>query len=185
MAETRREWDALMALLPTSGSGEIEATDIRDACYSLLPNVGIIYVASGDEAATTLGSTDWIKASGTTTSVLLDAFTMPANNRILYSGTPDRRVFVWGFTSVETASADRTLQVGLYHYDASGASGSVIAHSPIQHYHVDTNTYAAATFGTCLMETNDYVELHLKNSSADNATANNLCLAAIGIPVLV
>jgi len=89
MAETRREWSPLMTLLGTNGSGAVSATDIRDAIYTLLPNLSLIYIASGDESATTLGSTDWTKASGTTTSVLLDAFTMPTDNRLLYSGTPD------------------------------------------------------------------------------------------------
>ena len=182
MVDTRREWDATLALLPDNGAGGVSAQDLRDAVFTLLPNLGIIYISTAIE--TILGDTNWTKALGTTTSVVLDAFTT-SDNRLTYSGTPDRRVLVFAFCSTSTAAANKTLQIGIYHYDASGPSGSVLAHSPIPRYHSATDQGGVATIGTCLMETDDYVELHIKNSTASNATIENMVLLAVGMPRLV
>lgn len=174
MADARRSLAALQSLLADNTSGDISPQDIRDVLLSVVPPRGSFYVSAAAET-TISGSGTWTKASGTTTSVSLVSFTMPANNRLTYAETQSRRALIAVSASIKPAATDKQIAVGVYHYDDSGASGAILSDS-VQTAYLTTATGETqySLLAECTIETDDYLELHIKNDTdAVNATVTN------------
>jgi hypothetical protein len=80
------------------------------------------------------------------------------------------------------------VNAAIYHYDASGASGSVIA-SSTQARKIGTGTDVgqATVSAAVTLDTNDYLEVHLKNTSwtgaGDTVTLNYLFFDCLSVMV--
>lgn len=181
MAETQRTEDdfnnASTGLFKDNTAGDISPQDLRDLVESLHLNFGTIYMSTAVETVISSGDT-WTKSLGTTTSVSLRGFDMPANNRLRYTGTPS--VHLHGIITLtsSTAAANKTLGYGAYFYDDSAASGSVITSTEIRRRHTSTDIGAAAVAFDQVVDTNDYIELHIKNiTDSTNATVDYMYMS--------
>jgi len=164
MVDTVRTKAALATLLADNTSGAISPQDLRDFMESMHSSYGSLYI-SASAATTPAGAGTPLKALGTTTSGGLRNFTMPANNRLLYSGTPTLHVSgTCSFTS-STASANKTLSYYAYHYDDSAGSGAVIASSQMQRRHSNTDVGTGALHFHVDMDVNDYIEIWVANET--------------------
>jgi len=145
---------------------------------------GSIYVSSSAET-TISGADTWTKAAGTTTAVSLNRFTMPADNRLYYTGVADCHIHgVVSFTSSIASGTNKVLGYGAYHYDDSGASGSVLAHSEMRRNHGNTDIGTGAIHFDVTMETDDYVEFYMKNvTDTVNCTADYMYMFVMGMYV--
>jgi len=81
MADTIRTLSALQTLLADNTTQEISPQDIRDMLVSLGPTHGSMHISTPAETTITTAGV-YVKAAGTTTSIDLDNFSMPANNRL-------------------------------------------------------------------------------------------------------
>jgi len=166
MADTRRSKDdfvnAATGLFKNNVAKDISPQDLRDFVESQHPPYGSMYWSTAIETSISTVDT-WTKAAGTTSSVSLRHFDMPASNRLRYTGTPSIHVHGVVSLSTNTASANKTLRTGAYHYDDSGASGSVLTHSVLERRHASNDIGAIAIHFDAMLETNDYIELHVKN----------------------
>lgn len=181
MVDTVRSKSALATLLADNTSGAISPQDLRDFMESMHQSYGGLYISSS--AATTPAiATTALKVLGTTTATNLRNFTMPTNNRLYYTGTPDIHVHgVISFTS-STASANKTLSYYAYHYDDSGASGSTLAHSKMQRRHSSTDLGTGALHFDVTISTNDYIELWVANDTdTTDFTIDNAYMFCLGM----
>lgn len=181
MADTRRTLTALQALLPDNAAGGIDAQDLRDFLLSASPARGSMYVSTAG-ATTIAGSSTWTKVAGTTTSIFLTEFTMPADNRLLYTGTPDLFCHVTVALSTSAAAANKNFEFGVYRYDNSGAAGAMIGHSTIARYHSSGDTGAIGVQAWVTMSTSDYIEIHTQNTAdTTNITADYMTVGIQGL----
>lgn len=182
MADTRRSLTALQALLADNNTGAISPQDVRDLLVSAAPPYGSIYLSSSSE--TSIGGIGtWTKAAGTTTSTNLKEFTMPASNRLTYTGTPDVHVHVAVSVSMTSASNNQT--VGLRIGKNGSAAGTDAVASEVRRF-VSTGADIGSTaihFDT-MMSTNDYLELFVANhTSTGNLTIGYMYFFALGMLV--
>jgi len=117
-------------------------------------------------ASTTLSAATPAKAAGTTTSMQLADFTMPANNRLTYTAT-DTRTFQAMFTgSASKASGGSALSAG---YIAK--NGSVITGSQVQRQLANTSDIGAgAVSAQFTLAQNDYIEFWVETDNGDDLT---------------
>jgi len=166
MADTARIKSDLAALFADNTTGDISAQDLRDFLESVYPGHASMYVSSS--AATTIGSAStYVKVAGTTTSTNLSNFTMPANNRLTYTGTPDIHVHV--VVSVSMTSGSSNQVVGFRVGKTGDATGTDAVASTVQRK-IGTGTDIGSTavnFDTA-MSTNDYLELFISNETGAN-----------------
>lgn len=168
MVDTQRNKDdftnATTGIFKDNAAGDISAQDIRDFVESTHLNYGSLYFST---SATTniLSSLTWTKAAGTTTAVNLRGFDMPADNRLRYTGTTSVHVHGVISLSSSTVNANKDILYGVYYYDDSAASGSVLAHSILERSHGTSDIGAIALHFDQMLDTNDYVELHVQNQS--------------------
>lgn len=183
MVETVRDKAAFMTLYADNSSNDIDEQDLRDFVETMHPPHGSLYISSSAETTISTVST-WTKAAGTTATVNLRSFDDDSgtNNRLRYTGTPDIHVHgVVSFTS-QVATANKTLEYGAYHYDDSGASGAVLTHSIMGRRHATTDIGTGAIHFDVVLETNDYIELHIQNTTDNtNATVTYAYLFMLGM----
>jgi hypothetical protein len=181
MVDTVRSKSALATLFADNTSGSISPQDLRDFLETMHKSYGGLYISAS--AATTPGGTATpLKALGTTTATNLRNFTMPANNRLMYTGTPSIHTHgVISFTS-STASANKTLSYYVYHYDDSAGSGAVIAHSQMKRRHSNTDVGTGALHFDVMLDTNDYIELWVANDTdTTNFTIDHAYMFILGM----
>ena len=161
-------------LTPDSG----EATGLRWDT----PASAMLYVSSA--SATTIGSSSTpVKVAGTTTLETTPAavgFTMPANNRLTYTGTATKKFLVTATITAETAVSAPNQLLGFH----IAEGGTVNAHTTIQRFVVTAQQKGAiAIQGMFELATNDYVEAWISNETAgNNATVTHMVLTAIEVP---
>lgn len=187
MAETQRTKDGFVnastGIWKNNTAGDISPQDLRDALESLDLSCGSMYVST--PAATTISTVStWTKVAGTTTSGILNRFDMPANNRLRYTGSPDVRLIGQISVSFAPAAASKTLELAAYHYDDSGASGSIITASK-QRIAWPASTdimHATVLVEVANMSQNDYIELHVQNTTdSENATVTYMHAMFVGM----
>lgn len=180
MADTSRSKSTLATLFADNTAGDISPQDLRDFLESMHRPMGSLYVST--PAAVSVTVNEWIKANGTTTSVSLRAFTMPANNRLQYTGTPSTHVHGVMTFSMSMSGVNDQLQVAAYHYDDSAASGSILAHSIITRYVTGSDVGTGALHFDVTLDTNDYIECHVRNLDAStDITLDNLYMFMMGM----
>lgn len=172
MADTSRtKTDLLTNLFQDGQTGGISANDMRDLLVSLAPPMGGFYFSS--TAATTIGTAGvYVKAAGTTTSTVLTSdMTMPANNRLTFSGASPRHFHIVAQASIQLSSGtNQLIGVQIYHYDNSAGSGSLLAMSEARNTVTGTNIEQITTHGDAMLDTGDYLEIHLTNHSGTTPT---------------
>lgn len=138
---------------------------------------GECYVSTS--TATTIGTANsWTKVAGTTTAGVLTSFTMPANNRLTYTGTATRKFLILVSGGAHSGNADE-ISIGVI----KNASGSPVSSSVNEFTATGANTTMAVS-AQCIVElaTNDYVEVFTRNVPATNAVDfDYLTLTAIAL----
>ena len=114
-----------------------------------------------------------IKAAGTTTAMELGDFTMPANNRLTYTGA-DTRVFMAQFAGSVSKAAGSSSETTYYLY----LNGSPITGSLVGRTLSSSAEGAFAVSAVVELALNDYVELWLEVDSEDDLTIQNGVLSA-------
>ena len=169
MVDTPRTKSALLTtLFQDAQAAGISANDIRDLIVSLAAPMGGCYIST---PATTGIVSDgvYVKAAGTTTSSVLASMTMPASNRLLYSGSSPRHFHIVGQVSVAPAAgANQDLGLQIWYYDDSAGSGSYLPMSEARTTLSSTAIEQITTHADVMMATNDYLELHVANHSSTN-----------------
>lgn len=181
IADTPKTLAQLQTIFADSQSaGAITEQDVRDMIISFQREQGEIYVSSA--AATTIsGAGTYVKAAGTTTlkanGNLWDD-SSGTDNRLRYTGTPDRTSLIICTGSLQVASTANTMGVKLY------KNGSAITGNEIQ-FEVDNaaKLYPFAIFNTEYgTATNDYFELFVSNIDAtDNITVTHMNMMALSL----
>jgi hypothetical protein len=182
MVDTVRTLSALQTLLADNTTADISPQDLRDFLVSAEPHYGSMYFST--PAATTPGGTGTpLKALGTTTSVSLRNFTMPASNRLTYGGAEPRHCSINASVSFITGGTNQLIALHLYHWDDSASSGAVLAHSEVNRL-VGTGSDEGATglAGDVTLDTNDYIELWVENETSTNdITINHGYIHALAV----
>lgn len=171
MADTQRTKSALATLLADNTSGAISPQDLRDLMESLHFSFGSLYISTPAETSIA-NQNEWTKVAGTTTDVNLHRFegktALAVDNRLKYTGAAMvhvHAVFNWSQTS---ASSNVEFDAAAYHYDDSAASGSILTHSIVRRKQgTGSDVGAAAAHFDVMMDTNDYVEMHVRNVTND------------------
>lgn len=141
----------------------------------------------GTPAATTIAGADApVKAAGTfVAGEASNDMSVAATNKITYDGATERAFKVDVAATLAAASGtNQELEVSVYKYDASAASGAIVANCKVSNLAPGTVGVAVATSCTVLLDTGDYVELHVANvTGAVNVTLEHGGMSMIGLPV--
>lgn len=169
MADTQRSKSDIATLLADNTTQAISPQDVRDFMESLHFSFGSMYFSSSAETTISVANT-FYKAAGTTTDVNLHRFSgktaLAVDNRLKYTGTPDVHIHGACSFSVSVASGtNKLVEVGIWHWDDSAASGSILAHSIIETNQTTTAVQSSASHFDLVMSTNDYIELHVSNET--------------------
>ena len=117
-------------------------------------------------AATTLAAATPAKASGTTTSQALTAFTMPSNNRLTYTGTVTRHFHVGvnaGVTKAGGGATVGTMSIAKNGTVETGSKVTVTIQNTSDKQHM-------STIWALDLATNDYIEVFLESDTGDDIT---------------
>jgi hypothetical protein len=177
MADTLRTESYLLASLFQDGqaANAITAQDMRDLVVSMRPGFGECAMQGNATATTISVPGTYYKVAGTTAlsgnEYLVDDAS-GTSNRLRYTGVPQRLVPFSAAFSFTPASNNQEIAFKVWLYDSSGASGAYIADSLIRH-HSTGSVDAASIQGHAVMETNDYIEIHVANlTGAVNVTVS-------------
>ena len=180
MAQTKRTSADLIANILQDGqsAGAITAEDIRDLLVSLAPSHGAFSI--NVPAATTIAvAGTYVKAAGTT-SLDVDAEDFdddsPTDNRLRYTGAPDRHVNVIATISTTSASSNQVLGFKL------ALNGVVIDDSVSRRKQGTGSDIGSVTLSAHVdMSTNDYIELWVTNETSTGAvTVEEIHMMATG-----
>jgi len=146
---------------------DITPEDIRDLVESMQLSHGSVYFSTAIETSIAAADT-FVKAAGTTTAEDVYRMTTAVANRIVYTGTKDVHAEVTVTFSMTTAGNNKEIDFGIYHYDDSAASGSVVTGSKIRRkIGTGADLGAASTSASIDLEEDDYVEFWVANHTDD------------------
>jgi len=129
------------------------ASGIKVTTPSGLAGYGAFYLTS--IASTGIGSAGtYYKAAGTTASVDLSNFTMPANNRLTYTGSPTVRAMIY-CTVMEYTPRETGYRLA--------KNGSSLSETEVRKFAVLSDHLSITLLGAVSLATNDYVELFITN----------------------
>lgn len=168
--------NATTGLFKDNTTGDISPADLQDLVESLHPSFGSLYFST--PSATTISvATTYYKAAGTTTSVNLHRFTMPSDNRLTYTGTPDIHVHIACSISITAGAASQEVAFRM------AKNGTTLAHSEISLVHgTGADVGSTALHSDVSLSTNDYLELWVTNStSTASVTVQSGYLFAMGM----
>lgn len=161
----------------TAGSGDISAQDLRDFALTLNLSVGGMYVSSSAETTISVGGTS-VKSAGTTTAMApLNRFTMPASNRLTYTGTPDITALYVATGGLQVASTAALLSLSV-------ADGGTEIASSVQSAdaHTAAEPVTITSVGITTLSQNDYLEMFVANEDGtDNVTLATGQLVVVGM----
>ena len=128
MVQTQRSITALYAVLPDNTSGNISPEDVRDIVETLRHGHGEISTNASAETSIAVAGT-YVKAAGTTTlSPDAHNWTMPADNRLTYSGTANRVVHLALTVSFTAAGNNKNIRMRI------AKNGATVARSEVQRF---------------------------------------------------
>ena len=161
MADTQRTQAAIIALFANNTAGDISPQDDRDFIVSIFPGWGGLYISSA--AQTTIANQGTaVKMAGTTTAFDVQNFTH-SDNRLLYSGAPTSRFFVWANVTLDVATGTDNLSVQLF------KDGSFITGAESRTTNDAGLPNNVTVMASVSLATNSYIELYLEN---EDTTAN-------------
>ena len=143
------------------------------------------YISSS--ALTTINTINvWEKAAGTTTDVTINDYEgktiSTVDNRLKYIGTRTLHVHAACSFSASSVSPNKTFEYSAWHYDDSAASGSILDQATMIRRHGSSDTGTGAIHFDIMLDTNDYVEFHVRNTTdATNVTIDKMYLALVGM----
>ena len=138
---------------------------------------GSLYLSA--TATTTVTANTYAKLNGTTTSVSLSDFTMPANNRLTYTGSTTTRFNVLAVVSLQAAGSNQTVSIRLAKNGTTDIATQVTARLG------NSNLPSVLTTAwNVSLATNDYVEVFATSAGNTTLTAAKLELNAFsfGVP---
>lgn len=182
MADTKRTSTDLITNLFQDGqaAGSITPGDLRDFIVSVQPPFGHAYISAS--AATTISvAGTYYKAAGTTTlsATVEEVSDGSVNNRLVYTGTPDRHFHIVATVSMTAASNNQIIGLKL------AKNGTVLDES-VTRRAVSTGADVGSTaiHADAMMSTNDYIELFVTNeTSTASVTVTNMYLFMMGMLV--
>jgi hypothetical protein len=157
---TSRTNSELQTLFADNTAGAISPQDLRDFLDSVTPKYGSLYYST--PAATTIAvAGTYYKAAGTTTALNLNEFTMPANNRLTYTGTTDVHLHIAYSLSCTCSGNTQVLGFSL------AKNGTNIAESKLtRKVGTGSDVGAVALHWDLTVSTNDYIELFVTNETS-------------------
>ncbi len=172
--------DCLPAL---KGAGLLYGQQVRDLITSLIPPYsGLSFTVAAETSISEAGT--YVKAAGTTavTNTSSD-MTASTSNRLTYTGATARHFHIVCQASVTIASGtNQNIGIQVYHYDASAASGALLAHSDATTTIPNTAQVQITSHADVMLDTNDYVELYIGNNTGTiNVTVELGYLFAVGM----
>ncbi len=180
MVDTARSQNDLLTNLfaDSQPAGSITPQDMRDLIVSLSPPYGAYYFTA--TAATTIAvAGTFVKALGTTVLTNAREFTMPSNNRLTYTGVPDRHMHLVLSASFISAGTNDNLSIAL------ARNGAVITHTEMTRFvSTGSDQGSTASHGDVVLSTNDYIELFVTNEDAAvDVTVQQAYVFAMGMIV--
>lgn len=157
---TRRTKAELDVLFANNSTGDISPQDLRDLVDSLTPGHGSIMLVT--PLPTTIpGAGQYVKANGTTqlsTQTMHRDFTMPMNNRLMWSGITSVHCHV--VSSLSMSSGGNNVDIGV----KLTKNGVEIDHSNLRRkISTGADIGSTAIHGDFQMNPGDYVELYVAN----------------------
>ena len=142
---------------------------IADTFYGKSPSGTCYMQANATATAVTAGT--WTKIAGTTSSASLNKFTMPANNRLQYTGTPTvNAIIVASVTAYHNVGAGAILGFSLFKNGVEVVPSSAFNQTALS---IISNTCVITIVS---LATNDYIEVYGNSSANANITVSNLTL---------
>lgn len=176
MADTQRLVATLQGLLPSTGTGDIDAQDLRDFLVSAQPGFGQLYITSS--AATTISAANtYYSAAGTwALGGTAQKFSRGADNQLRYDGVPTYYGLIVASFAITSASSSQACRVAL------AKNGTILNGGDVSVY---LGTTGSAPGMGCVvaitsLATNDYLGIYLRNDTG----ANNLTLAYASINII-
>ena len=159
----------LIAGWQTTASQTVSFTAAQMATYMSLAHV-FAYISV--PAATTVTSQNtFYKVAGTTTLGNATQFTMPANNRVLYSGTAVRDVFLNCSITFNCSANAQTIGFQVWKFTAATNSGAYLTSSFMARtITVGANSVAISLCVSDTASTGDYFEIHTNNATSGGTT---------------
>lgn len=147
-----------------SGVGDLT---IADTYFGKRPT-GVAYM-QGNATVTTVTAGNWTKVAGTTTSDSLNKCTMPANNRIQYTGTPTVRAYVVAsVTASHNVGAGSILGFSIFKNGVQVVPSASYVQTALN---IVGNVFVKTIVS---LATNDYVEVYGTSSANADITVSNL-----------
>lgn len=143
-----------------------------------LPNIAysFSYIATAGIAVTALTTDTPAKVAGTTTLSLANDFTMPSNNRYLYTGTRTRICEISASMSCEINAAGTLVHFYVYKND------SPLAGLDIDRHLANSSDHGACSFaGLVSLSKGDYLEIWTEASGDSNLTVDHLSVVILSI----
>jgi len=159
-------------------AGAITPQDVRDAIVSLSPPYGGMFFTV--PAATTIATPGtMVKSAGTTTLTNARDFTSPVDNRLTYTGVPDRHMHIAMSFSLTTVGTNDDVSI------AVAKNGVVIAHSKLTRFmSTGLDHGSTATHADMVLSTDDFLELFVTNEdAAADVTIQQGYMFAVGMIV--
>ena len=174
MADTVKLQAAILALFANNTTGDISPQDLRDFVVSVFPGLGSLYVST--PAQTTISSSGAaVKMAGTTTALSTTKFTH-TDNKLLYTGTPTSRFFVFANVTLDVASADDILSVQLF------KSGSLITGAEARSDNTSAKPTNIVVAIDTTLATNEYIEIYVENEdTTENIDVTQAYMFVMGI----
>jgi hypothetical protein len=171
----------MIAAFADNNDGDVLPQDMRDLVESMKFARGMFYISSAIATVIATPGT-YAKMLAGTTLVSANRFTMPASNRLTYSGPEDVHVLVHATLSMTTASNNQVTGWKFYK-NAGMTSEEILEHSYIQRKTgTGADVGALAIMGGVDMSADDYIELWCTNETgASNLTAEGGCIRALGV----
>lgn len=170
MADTQRTITQILALLADNTAGDISEQDLRDAVLSLRPGFGTVSLTGRPSATATVipNTTDYVAVAGTTAGgAHAVGFDQPANGQLRYTGACERHLHVAASISYKAAAANQDVLFQIMHYDASALTTTALTSSRIGD-RISTVTESTALHADVMVDTNDYIYLAVRNTTAAN-----------------
>ena len=148
---------------------------MRDLIVSLKNPFGGLSFTTPAETAIAVAGT-YYKAAGTTTvQPHVHLVDMPADNRLRYTGTVPKHFHIVLQASIEYSTGTNLISgLQLWKYDNRAATGALVAHSEAKGVVDGTEVAQLTSHADLMLDTNDYIELHVANFDGDNNVTVNL-----------
>lgn len=162
MTDTARTKSSLLTALfqDSQPAGSITPQDVRDLIISLTPDFGGFSFTV--PAATTISTPGtMVKASGTTAVSNLRNMTHPTDNRLTYTGIPDRHFHISLSTSFTTVGTNDDISMAI------AKNGVVITHSKLTRFiGTSGDRGSISNHADIVLSTNDFLEIFTTNEDA-------------------